>query len=208
VKLKTCVVLVLCLFASAGVRAGAEYDVSRTLDTFHRAAAESNFDAYSEVMSEHIVFLGTDANERWQAGEFREFARPHFSNGNGWSYHSTERHITFAPGGQIAWFDELLINQKLGKCRGSGVLVQQQGQWKLAQYNLSLPVPNDLVEGLVADIAVFEKEGIAPKDMSGGAKAVALEAEKPTQESLSESSDKDSGCRQKRRFKTNRKAGC
>ncbi|MFK8048185.1 MAG: nuclear transport factor 2 family protein [Halioglobus sp.] len=207
-KLKTCVVLVLCLVANSGVRAGAESDVSLALDTFHRAAAESNFETYSETMSADIVFLGTDANERWHSGEFREFARPHFSKGNGWTYRSTERHITIAPGGQTAWFDELLINQKLGKCRGSGVLVLQDGQWKLVQYNLSLPVPNELVAGIVADIAAFEREGIAPEATSDGAEAVVSKEEGPTQDSLSESSDKDPGCRQKRRFKTNRKAGC
>ena len=44
-----------------------------------------------------------------------------------------------------ARFDELLAHDRLGQCRGSGVLVREGDRWKVAQYNLSVPVPNDIV---------------------------------------------------------------
>lgn len=205
---KTCVVLALCVFGISGVCAGEDSRVSETLDAFHRAAAESDFEAYSAIMTADIVFLGTDASERWQDDEFSEFARPHFAKGDGWVYRSTQRHISIGPDGRIAWFDEMLINDKLGKCRGSGVLIKQEGQWKLAQYNLSVPVPNDLVEGVVADIALFEKTGSVPAASSGVAEDVNSVAEKPDQQSVEESTEETSSSRCRKRFKTNRKANC
>ena len=30
--------------------------------------------------------------------------------------------------------------------RGSGVLVLEKGKWKVSQYNLSVPIPNDKFE--------------------------------------------------------------
>ncbi|MCK5940917.1 MAG: nuclear transport factor 2 family protein [Planctomycetes bacterium] len=57
--------------------------------------------------------------------------------------------MTVAEGGQLAWFDEVLDNASYGECRGTGVLVRRDGAWVLQQYNLTVPVPNDLM----ADVA-------------------------------------------------------
>lgn len=56
---------------------------------------------------------------------------------------ATRREITFR--GDTAWFDEDLESAGLGAVRGSGVLVRdpRSGAWKIAQYNLSIPIPND-----------------------------------------------------------------
>ena len=43
-------------------------------------------------------------------------------------------------------------NDKLGLCRGSGVFRRMEGQWWIMQYNLSIPVPNDLAERVVGMI--------------------------------------------------------
>jgi hypothetical protein len=37
----------------------------------------------------------------------------------------------------------------LSETRGSGVLVLEGGRWKVAQYNLSIPIPNELVREIV-----------------------------------------------------------
>ncbi|MBZ0089190.1 MAG: nuclear transport factor 2 family protein, partial [Thermoanaerobaculia bacterium] len=39
-----------------------------------------------------------------------------------------------------------------GACRGSGVLEKTATGWKIAQYNLSIPIPNDLAKELVTRI--------------------------------------------------------
>ena len=138
-------------------RADTSADVAATLDAFHRAAAEANFVDYQALMSDEIVFLGTDGTERWQGKAFREFARPHFVPGGGWTYLPADRHIAVADNGKVAWFDEELENTGLGHCRGSGVVILESGGWKIAQYNLSIPIPNAMADGISTGIAAYEK---------------------------------------------------
>ena len=52
----------------------------------------------------------------------------------------------------MAWFDETVGNEHYGACRGSGVLRREADGWRVAQYNLTIPVPDDLVPELVAKI--------------------------------------------------------
>ena len=123
--------------------------ITNVLDDFHEAAAKADFEKYFRHWTEASVFLGTDATERWVGNEFKEFARPHFEKGKGWKYVPRDRKVTMAPDGEHAFFDELLDNEKLGVCRGSGVMRQEKGEWFIMQYNLSIPVPNDLAERVV-----------------------------------------------------------
>ncbi len=125
-------------------QSNAREEINTMLDDFHDAAAKADADRYFAHFSEGAVFLGTDATERWPLKEFRAFAVPIFSEGRGWTYLSQERHISIASDGKSAWFDELLTNEGLGQCRGSGVLFKVGNVWRLAQYNLSIPIPNDL----------------------------------------------------------------
>jgi len=53
----------------------------------------------------------------------------------------------------------LLENETLGTTRGSGVLVKEKGEWKISQYNLTIPVPNQLAREFVARIRELEDEG-------------------------------------------------
>jgi ketosteroid isomerase-like protein len=125
-------------------------DVARALDGFHDAAAKADLERYFGHMTPEGVFLGTDATERWQGRQFREFCRPYFEKGKGWTYRPRDRHVELGPGGTTAWFDELLDNDSYGTCRGSGVLVLGgDGIWRIAQYNLSMPIPNDLAKPVV-----------------------------------------------------------
>jgi hypothetical protein len=128
--------------------------VGGVLDAFHAAAAAANEEKYFSLLTPDAVFLGTDPGERWTRDEFRKWAHPYFSNGKGWTYRTTARWISFAPDRRVAWFDEVLDNASYGTCRGSGVLVlQADGSWKIAQYNLSIPIPNALTEEIVKTIA-------------------------------------------------------
>lgn len=117
--------------------------IGTMLDGFHAAASKADFEAYFGAWTDASVFLGTDATERWVGREFRDFARPHFEKGKGWTYRPRDRGITLAPGESVAYFDELLENDKLGTCRGSGVAGKAGGKWVVLQYNLSIPIPND-----------------------------------------------------------------
>jgi hypothetical protein len=59
-----------------------------------------------------------------------------------------ERHLARA--GDVIWFDELLEGQALGPCRGTGVLLREDGRWRIAHYSLTVLVPNEIVEDVVA----------------------------------------------------------
>jgi len=177
--------------------------IEQALDAFHDAAARSDFSAYSGLMTREVVFLGTDATERWQGDVFRAFARPYFDEGKGWTYLPQERHVDVMPGDKTALFDELLSHSRLGTCRGSGVMVLDGTQWKVAQYNLSVPIPNALVEGVAQDIVASEQGQLG---LSSGAETSTDAAQ--MEEDVSETSKPKSSACLRKRHKTNTKAGC
>jgi hypothetical protein len=121
---------------------------SVVLDDFHIAASQADFKRYFSHWTEQSVFLGTDASERWVGEEFRAFARPHFESGKGWTYSPRDRRFHAATQ-DVVYFDELLEHEKLGTCRGSGIMQRVGGAWKILQYNLSIPIPNEKAADVV-----------------------------------------------------------
>lgn len=113
------------------------------LDDWHQAAANADEARYFSHFTADAVFLGTDATERWTRDEFRTWAAPYFARKKAWSFKATRRHLTLSKDGNVAWFDEELATPNLGPARGSGVLVKEGTTWKIAHYNLSVPIPND-----------------------------------------------------------------
>src|SRR5436190_10579675 len=115
--------------------------INTVLNTWHKAASEAKFDEYFSLMTDSGVFIGTDATENWQNKAFRTYSKPHFDKGKAWNFIPLERNIYLNKAQNTAWFDELLDTQ-MKICRGSGVLVKEKGKWKIAQYVLSMTVPN------------------------------------------------------------------
>ena len=140
-------------------RGAASTAIARELDDFHDAAAHADEARYFAHLSDDAVFLGTDATERWDVASFRAFAHPHFASGKAWSFHAVRRAITVSEDGRFAYFDEDLATEKLGPTRGSGVLVLRGGVWKIAQYNLSVVVPNERFAELRA---LLDRPALAP----------------------------------------------
>jgi hypothetical protein len=158
-----CVSLPLALAARAAERPPEETAVARVLDDWHDAAAKADETRYFAHFAKGGVFLGTDAAERWDVAAFRAYAHPYFARGKAWSFRAKTRHVIVAGDGKTAWFDELLDTPNLGEARGSGVLVKEGGGWKVALYDLSIPIPNDLAKEVVARIArVAPAPGGAP----------------------------------------------
>lgn len=122
----------------------ADPEISVMLDDWHAAAASGDEHRYFDHFTSYAVFLGTDGAERWTVPQLRSYAHPHFSRGKAWAFHAKRREITMR--GDTAWFDEDLGTERLGPARGSGVVVRDGGRWKIAQYNLSIPIPNDRFE--------------------------------------------------------------
>lgn len=123
-------------------------DINTTLDAWHKAAAEANFKAYFETMTDDAIYIGTDPTENWDMKAFQAFAKPYFDRGKAWDFKALERHIYFDKSGKLAWFDELL-NTQMKICRGSGVLVKIGKEWKIKHYVLSMTVPNEKTNEVV-----------------------------------------------------------
>jgi len=139
--------LVLSVALRTGPAQRGPTGVAATIDKLHDAASRADENEYFGLFADDGVFLGTDGGERWNKEQFRAYAKPYFSQGRGWTYlpRPNGRFISISKDGTVAWFDEVLDNAKYGECRGSGVLVRDDSGWKFAQYNLTVPVPNDLL---------------------------------------------------------------
>jgi hypothetical protein len=129
--------------------AGSDAEIDRLLDRFHLAASQAKFDDYFSLFAPDAIFIGTDATERWTVEQFKAYAKPHFDKGKGWTYKKVERHILVSADDRHASFDELLDNESLGRCRGTGVMRRVDGRWKIEQYHLTIPVPNELALDVV-----------------------------------------------------------
>jgi broad specificity phosphatase PhoE len=140
--------------------AGPAGAVAHALDRFHDAASKGDEATYFAMLPDDAVYLGTDASERWTGAEFRAFALPWFQRGPAWVYVPTARHVTMLSG-DLAAFGELLDNEAYGECRGSGVLERRGGHWVVRQYDLSVPIPNELARAVVGRIRAAAA-GLAP----------------------------------------------
>ncbi len=122
--------------------------INTTLDSWHKAASNAEFDIYFSYMTSNGVFIGTDATENWQLNAFKTFSKPYFDKGKAWNFTSLQRNIYFDKSQNTAWFDELLDTQ-MKICRGSGVLIKEGKNWKIAHYVLSMTIPNDNTDVVV-----------------------------------------------------------
>ena len=114
------------------------------LDQLHHLASQADGEAYFALFA--------DASERWTVDQFKAYAMPYFTAGRGWTYRTTERQINVAASGDHASFDELLANKSFGMCRGTGVLRRVDGEWKIEQYHLTIPLPNALAHDIADTI--------------------------------------------------------
>ena len=120
----------------------AQEDLDVLLNGLHLDAHKGNFESYFDRYSTDAVFLGTDKTERWTIEEFKSYAKPAFSDGHGWTYAVIERN--WEGDGNTRWFDEILLNENLGHCRGTGVVELINGEWKISHYALTMLVPNSI----------------------------------------------------------------
>ena len=139
---------------------GDSLQIVQMLDQFNDAAANADFNNYFNFFTEDAIFIGTDATENWNKTSFMTWAKPHFDKKKTWHFKSIDRHVYFSKTTDIAWFDELL-NTQMKICRGSGVLIKQNNQWKIQQYVLSMTIPNPLSDSIVKIKTPIEDELIS-----------------------------------------------
>ena len=137
--MKKIILLTLLMFLQS---VSAEEKLDALIDGLHEDAHKGNFKSYFNRYTPNAVFLGTDKTERWTIEEFKEYAEPAFADGHGWTYKVVERN--WGGEGNIRWFDEILFNEKLGHCRGTGVTKLINDEWKIVHYALTMLVPNSI----------------------------------------------------------------
>ncbi|WP_339887278.1 nuclear transport factor 2 family protein [uncultured Flavobacterium sp.] len=136
--------------------------INSIVDKWHKDAAETNFQAYFDAIADDGIFIGTDATENWNKKDFMTFSKPFFDKGKAWDFTSLERNIYFSTDGKTAWFDELL-NTQMKICRGSGVLVRINNDWKIKHYVLSMTIPNDNSTEVISIKSTIEDKIIKEK---------------------------------------------
>ena len=151
-----CTSLISCSVSLTDPDANRE-SINTTLDAWHKAAANADYENYFKPMREDAIFIGTDATENWNKAEFKVWAKPYFDKGKAWSFTALERHIYFDKTGKLAWFDELL-NTQMKICRGSGVMVKEGDEWMIQQYVLSMTIPNELSDSIIGIKSATEDE--------------------------------------------------
>lgn len=137
----------------AAQHSAGETAVAAVLDALHERASAADFDGYFALYHESAVFLGTDRDEYWPLAAFKTYTRARFASGTGWTYHPIQRFVHVA--GNVAWFEERLLHETYGETRGTGVLLHDSSGWRVVQYNLTLPIPNDLFDHMGKEIKDF-----------------------------------------------------
>ena len=130
-----------CLTDEASIMA-----IDSLLESWHYAAAIADEDSFFGLMTQDAVYIGTDPTERWTRDELKVWSKKYFDTASAWNFKPLSRNVRIGPGGQIAWFDELLDTQ-MGTCRSTGMMIFQDEAWKLVHYQLSVTLPNDKLDG-------------------------------------------------------------
>ena len=138
-----------------------EAAVAAVIDDWHQAASAPDEERYFAHFAPEAVFIGTDSWERWDLKAFREYSHERFAAGKGWTLVPSARTIYFSGDGKTAWFDETVTSQSYGPSRGTGVLVLFKEKWKIAQYNLSVPIPNEMLLNFAGIIKAWREKGAA-----------------------------------------------
>ncbi|MCE9679214.1 nuclear transport factor 2 family protein [Shewanella sp. AS1] len=128
-----------------------EQQANQVLNNLHLYAANADWDKYFGLYTKSAIFIGTDATEYWNMAQFEQYARPT----KGWHYTLKERKTVRHE--NVIVFDELLDSTSYGLSRGTGTLILTKDGWKIAQYHLSFPIPNDLAKNITRLIEAHRK---------------------------------------------------
>ena len=152
-KLALSIMLTLC---SLALNANPMSQISQTLDSYHLAAKQADADAYFDMLAPDAIVFGTDAAERWNVAGLKAYTKGLFEAG-GWDLKLVQRNVSVGPNQQVGWFDELLDNDTFGQMRATGVVINHADSWKIAQYHLTIPIPNQLAGSVIEQIRGLEQ---------------------------------------------------
>lgn len=155
--MRTSILILAILTLAIQTKAQDSVRVNKFIDDWHLSAAAANGEVFFGSIAENGIYIGTADFERWTKPEFMAFAKPYFDRGKAWDFKPYDRNLYFSGDGRYAWFSELLKTW-MGVCRGSGVLVHTPGGWKIAQYHLSVTVPNEIIGDFIKLVDGFQQQ--------------------------------------------------
>ena len=148
-------IFIILISVSGCNKSNPQKEINNVLDSLHYLASVADQKKYIDLFSKNAVFFGTDIDERWIIDDFNSYVKSRFDTGIGWTYKSNSRNIFVAKDKRTAWFDEIVENKSYGEFRGTGVLVLENNEWKISQYNLLLPIPNDYLQKYANEIKKY-----------------------------------------------------
>ncbi|CAN7680758.1 nuclear transport factor 2 family protein [Pseudoduganella sp. LjRoot289] len=124
------------------------------VDQWHKDAANAD-PAYFDKMAVRGVYIGTDKSEIWTRDQFKTWAQPFFDRKKAWAFTAIKRNVYFSADKEYIWFDEQL-NTPMGICQASGVIHRTGRGFEIEHYQLSLAVPNPLMDQFTKAVKEFE----------------------------------------------------
>ena len=131
-------------------------ELSLLIRDWYYAASEGQVESFLNffLQNESTVYIGTDPHEIWYGfNQIKESIEENFRTYGKWTVMSKNLQVHRA--GDAAFFsDEVELSARYGgssiaeDARMSGVLVLQEGKWRIAQVHFSFGIPNhDLLPG-------------------------------------------------------------
>jgi hypothetical protein len=154
-----CCLLLSSIFPSAQAaeaNAALAKQVNAFVDSWHDDAAHGRM-AYFDKIAADGVYIGTDRSELWKRDAFKEWGKGYFhDNKPAWTFRATRRNVYASPDGSTIWFDELLDTENMGHCMATGVLRKTAKGFEIVHYQLSVAVPNEIVNQVTGLIKAAE----------------------------------------------------
>ena len=143
--------------ASAATDAALTKQVNAFVDEWHDDAAHTRM-AYFDKIARDGVYIGTDRSELWTRDEFKAWSKKYFDAKSAWTFKATRRNVYASADQSLIWFDELLDTKNMGHAMASGVLRKTAKGFEIVHYQLSLAVPNEVVDQVTGIIGAHEKK--------------------------------------------------
>ena len=130
--------------------------VNAFVDEWHDDAANARM-AYFDKIARDGIYIGTDRTELWGRDAFKTWAKKYFDRKAAWSFKATRRNVYASADKSLIWFDELLDTPNMGHCMASGVIRKTAKGFEIVHYQLSVAVPNEVVDQVTRTIRDHEK---------------------------------------------------
>lgn len=130
--------------------------VNAFVDGWHDDAANARM-AYFDKIAKDGVYIGTDRTELWGRDAFKAWSKKYFDAKTTWNFKATRRNVYASADKSLIWFDELLDTANMGHCMASGVIRKTAKGFEIVHYQLSVAVPNEVVDQVTKTIRDHEK---------------------------------------------------